>query len=179
MPRAPPLNSGFCHKKAANPEPRQPDSTSKTGDKTEQQRKDGRKRRLFGLFESQTAHPPANNTRANNIAEQFAPRKTLGPTQTGLMQDAFFESTEQTANDIPAFFAAQFNIALPIDANNTIIVNAQGGEFVRMQFVIANNDLECSTGHFNKFHGVVPSVFCISSGVLRHFRSTDTFYSTI
>ena len=57
--------------------------------------------------------------------------------QAGFVFDAFLELAQESANDVPAVGAAEFDVALTVDADDALVGHAEFGEFAGVQFVVA------------------------------------------
>lgn len=78
---------------------------------------------------------------------------SLGPIETRFLPHADFELAEQTTNDVPATMAADFDVALPIHADDCRRLHARFGQIALVQFVLGHNFLQRGTGHFDEGHG--------------------------
>src|SRR5262245_16791412 len=78
----------------------------------------------------------------------------LRPIQPGSFANSVLVVADQAADDVPAGRLAQLEIALAIDADDTLIAHAGGAQVVaRERFLVMVDDAPQSlAGHFDEFH---------------------------
>lgn len=69
-----------------------------------------------------------------------------------MLFDAMLKVAEQAAEDLPAIGAAELKIALQIDADDAVGMNARGFEFVAIKFIRQHDREELLAGQFDESH---------------------------
>ncbi len=82
------------------------------------------------------------NTSARNL------RSSSRPVEAGFAADAFVEFAQEAADDVPAAGAADFDVALPVDADDRLAVHAGRGQVAVMQFVVGDDSFRASCRSF-------------------------------
>src|SRR5581483_370959 len=85
----------------------------------------------------------------------------FGPVQTRFDFDSLLVISQQPANHIPAVGASDFDIALPVDSHDRIVLDARGSQVAGVQLIIGHQSLQGLPGHLDKLHSCVRAEFLV------------------
>ena len=102
--------------------------------------------RLYG-FEDRGRHQPY--THFQRMKDNW---DSSGPVESRLFAHPFVEITQQTAYHVPTVPQAHLDVAVLIDTDHRVIVNACGRQILDVQFVIFDDLRQRLACHLDEFH---------------------------
>ena len=76
----------------------------------------------------------------------------LSPVKAGLFPDALLKIAQQAADHVPAIRATQLDVALTVDADNTVFGDADPGQFLGVGAAALDEAKERVARHLNELH---------------------------